>query len=232
METANQNTELNPEIKEEVLLKKDYWLGIIVGLLIGVMFMPVLKVIKPNLYFQLRFIIIPFFLIGTPLGLIVSHKISKLSKKLSVIWQLAKFVVTGIMNVLVDFGTLTIITILLRNYFHINSTDIILSLGITVTFYSLYKATSFTVSNINSYFWNKYWTFDKRGDNQSEFIQFFIVSIVGFIINVVVASFVFSGFQPFAGMNADQWGLIGAAAGSIAGLAWNFLGYKFIVFKK
>jgi hypothetical protein len=32
-------------------------------------------------------------------------------------------------------------------------------------------------------------------------------------------------------MSYDQWGLIGAGAGSIVGLAWNFVGYKFLVFK-
>ncbi len=213
----------------KAILKKDYWLGVFSGLLIGLMFMPVLKMAKPDLYFKFRLAIIPFFLIGTPLGLFVAHAIGK---KIKVIWQLAKFGVTGIMNVLVDFGTLAIVTVLMKNYFHINATDTFFTLGVVVTFYSLYKATSFTVANVNSYFWNKYWTFDKTRDNQSEFIQFFVVSIVGFIINVVVASLVFKGIHPLAGMNYDQWGLIGAATGSVVGLAWNFIGYKFIVFKE
>lgn len=216
-----------PSVSEnEIMLKKDYWLGVLAGFLIGLVFMPVLKTAKADLYESLKLIIIPFFLIGTPLGLFVAHAISK---KIAFLWQFSKFVVTGVMNVLVDFGTLTIAGLLFKNYFHISSTDILLGM---VTFYSLFKSISFTISNINSYFWNKYWTFDKRGDNQSEFVQFFIVSLVGFTVNVVVASFVFKAISPFAGMNYDQWGLIGAAAGSIAGLAWNFIGYKFIVFKE
>jgi len=55
------------------------------------------------------------------------------------------------------------------------------------------------------------------------------VSIIGFIVNVVVASLV---FKSVAGFSAGQAGLLGAMVGSIAGLAWNFVGYKFIVFKK
>ncbi len=59
-----------------------------------------------------------------------------------------------------------------------------------------------------------------------------MVSIVGFLINVIIASYVFKSISPVGGLNLDQWGIIGAAIGSIAGLAWNFVGYKFIVFKE
>ncbi|HRY82266.1 MAG TPA: GtrA family protein [Candidatus Moranbacteria bacterium] len=218
------------KINSEAMPKKDFWLGILSGFLIGLMFMPVLAVAKPDLYIRLKMAILPFFLIGTPLGLAIAHLIGK---KIPLIWQLGKFVVTGVLNVLVDFGVLTLLTIYLKKYFEISSTDILLSLGVlVVSVYSLYKALSFTVANINSYFWNKYWTFGEKGGKKSEFVQFFIVSIVGFIINVAVASFVFKYIHPFSGMNYDQWGLIGAAFGSIVGLVWNFLGYKFLVFKK
>lgn len=213
----------------EALSHKDRWLGFLAGLLIGLMAMPVLKAAQPDIYLKLRLAIIPFFVIGTPLGLYVAHLIAK---KISVVWQLAKFGVTGVINVLVDFGILSILIIIFKKYLTINSTDILFSLGIAITFYSLFKAVSFIVANINSYLWNKYWTFDKQGNNQSEFFQFFIVSIVGFVINVVVASIVFKSIPPVGGLNFDQWALIGAAIGSIVGLAWNFLGYKFIVFKK
>lgn len=229
MNLDTQEQTIENETENKKALKKDYWLGVLSGLLIGLMFMPVLKMARPDYYAKLKLIILPFFLIGTPLGLFVAHIIGK---KIRVIWQLAKFSVTGVMNVLVDFGTLAIVTVLFRNYLHIEATDTFFTLGIVITFYSLYKATSFTVANINSYFWNKYWTFDKTKDNHSEFIQFFIVSIIGFIINVVAASLVFKGVHPLAGMNYDQWELVGAAVGSIVGLAWNFIGYKFLVFKE
>jgi putative flippase GtrA len=208
--------------------KKDYLLGLLSGFLIGLLSMPVLSMAKPDLYATLKLALIPFFTIGAPLGLIVCHVIAR---KIPVIWQLAKFVVTGVLNLLVDFGTLSIVTILFRNNFHINSTDAFLTIGIVITFYTFYKAISFTVANINSYYWNKYWTFDRVHDKKNEFVQFFTVSIVGFVINVVAASLVFN-YIPHVQLSSDQWALIGAACGSIAGLAWNFLGYKFIVFKK
>ena len=213
---------------KEAMVVRDYWLGVLSGLLIGLMFMPVLKMAKPDLYLKLRLAIIPFFLIGAPLGLIICHA---LSRKIAVMWQFGKFFLTGIMNLLVDFGTLALVTVIFRNFLHLNSTDTMLTVGVAITFYSLFKAISFTVSNINSYFWNKYWTFDQAAGKKSEFFQFFIVSIVGFVVNVVVASLVFNGFSNSAALTADQWSLIGAASGSVAGLFWNFFGYKFIVFK-
>lgn len=214
----------------QAMPKKDFWLGMLSGALIGFLFMPVLAVAKPELYIRLKIAILPFFVIGTPLGLAIAHLIGK---KIPVIWQLGKFGVTGVLNVLVDFGVLTILTIYLKKYFAINSNDILLGFGVLiVSAYSAYKALSFTIANINSYFWNKYWTFGEKKQEKSNFGQFFIVSIIGFIINVAVASFVFNYIHPVLGMSLEQWGLIGAAAGSILGLVWNFLGYKFLVFKK
>ena len=210
--------------------KKDFWLGILCGFLIGLMFMPVLAIANPDLYIRLKIAILPFFVIGTPFGLVITYLIGR---KFPVVQQFGKFFVTGVLNVLIDFGVLTLLTIFIKKYFQIESVDILLAVGVlVVTVYSLYKAASFTVANINSYFWNKYWTFEKSGREKTEFVQFFIVSIVGFIINVAVASFVFKYIHPLGGMNYEQWGLIGAAAGSIVGLVWNFLGYKFLVFKE
>lgn len=229
MENNIQETQMVTPPISQSMPKKDYWLGILSGFLIGLLALPVLKTAKPDLYAQLKLAILPLFLIATPLGLVIAHLISK---KIAFIWQLAKFIVTGVLNVLVDFGTLAILIFLFRNYLNTESSDILISIGITITFYSLYKALSFIVANINSYFWNKYWTFEKKDGKQTEFIQFFIVSVIGFIINVVAASLVFEGFSSVEKISTDQWAMIGAAAGSIAGLAWNFLGYKFIVFKK
>lgn len=212
------------------MTKKDYYLSLLAGFLIGLLLLPILKAAKPDLYEKLFIAIIPFFLIGTPLGIVAAYYIGK---KISAIWQIAKFGVIGVLNTLVDLGTLSLITFLLRSFLDIQAGDIIFPL-MGITFYSIYKSASFIAANINSYYWNKYWTFDQniKEKTRSEFLQFFAVSVLGFLINVTVASVVFKSVTPFAGFNSDQWGLMGAAAGSLLGLAWNFVGYKFIVFKK
>lgn len=217
------------EINTPTFSKKDLLLGTLAGLLIGLLFLPVLKAAKPTLYSQVSLVIVPFFLIATPFGLAFAYMIGK---KLPVVWQLGKFGVTGVLNVLVDLGVLSLLTFFFKAYFNIDSKGIAI-VGISfLTFYSLYKATSFIVANINSYYWNKYWTFHQDGSKKAEFFQFFLVSVVGFLVNVSFASYVFKFISPVAGLNWDQWGLIGAMVGSVAGLAWNFIGYKFIVFKK
>lgn len=211
------------------ITQKDYKFAIAAGLLIGLLLLPVLKSASPSLYSKLYLAIIPFFLLATPIGLRIAFLIGQ---KIAVVYQLAKFVVIGVGNVLVDLGVLSLITMIFSSYFKIEAKDAMIGV---VTFYSLYKSISFIVANINSYFWNKYWTFDQgeKKQTKSEFVQFFAVSVVGFMINVFVASVVFKMILgSLVGMTGGQLGLIGAMAGSIAGLAWNFIGYKLWVFKK
>lgn len=209
--------------------KRDYYLSFLAGFLIGLLFLPILKAAKPDLYDKFSFFIIPFFFLGTPFGLAIVHMISR---KIAVFWQLGKFGVTGVLNVCVDLGVLSLLIFISTSYLQIEPKNVIFS-GISfLTFYSVYKSISFIVANINSYFWNKYWTFHQEEKKKTEFFQFFIVSVVGFIVNVVSASTVFKFIPPVAGLSYEQWALISAIIGSIAGLAWNFLGYKFIVFKK
>ena len=209
------------------LSSKDLKFSFLAGLLIGLLAMPVIKAAQPSLYESVFYTIVPFFFIATPLGAIIAFK---LSQKISIIWQLAKFIVIGVLNTVVDLGFLSLLTFSAKSYFGINTTDAFVA---SLTFYSLFKGLSFIVANINSYYWNKYWTFGENiKKSSSEILQFFVVSILGFVINIATASYVFGSINPFGGFNADQWGLIGAAVGSIAGLLWNFIGYKLWVFKK
>lgn len=214
------------------MTKKDHLFGIAAGLLIGLLAMPVLQAARPDLYTAFAWYILPFFLIGTPLGLIVAHWIGR---KISVVWQIAKFGVIGILNTLVDWGVLTALVFFFRQRYAIESEESLFAIGaLVITYYTLYKSISFIIAVVNSYYWNKYWTFATgvASKTQAEFVQFFLVSVVGFFINVGLSTYVFKAIPPIGGMSSDQWGLTGAAIGSAAGLAWNFVGYKFIVFKE
>lgn len=212
--------------------KKDTLFGIFSGLLIGLLALPVLRTAKPDVYVRYWWAVIPFFLIGTPAGLYVAYLIGK---RISVAWQIGKFGVIGVLNTLVDWGVLAVLLAVGPRFFNATSEGTILGLGtVVITMYTMYKSISFIVANINSYYWNKYWTFATgfARKTKAEFLQFFAVSLIGFLLNVGIASYVFKAINPLAGMNVDQWGLVGAAIGSVVGLAWNFLGYKFIVFKE
>lgn len=136
-----------------------------------------------------------------------------------IIKQAAKFVLVGILNTLLDFGVLNLL---------------IFASGISSGFgYSLFKGASFTVAVVNSYFLNKLWTFKNQGEGKAkkEFVQFFIVSFIGFSINVGIASLVVNIISPQFGLGPKLWANVGAICATFAAMTWNFLGYKFIVFK-
>ena len=79
------------------------------------------------------------------LGVYVAHLIGK---KIPVLFQLAKFVLVGALNTFVDLGILNLLLVIFA-----------VSAG---WFYSLFKALSFICSVVNSYFWNKFWTYEQK----------------------------------------------------------------------
>lgn len=200
-----------------MITKKDYLLISIIGLLIGLLVLPVLininfSLIQINLFNSVLIVVV--FVILANIGLKIS---SILSSKIPIILQIAKFAAVGGLNTLIDLGVLNLL--------------IFLFLATQGIGYAVFKGISFIIANINSYFWNKHWTFGSgQSANVKEFGQFFVVSIIGFAINIGIASFVVNIIS-FGGMSPERWANIGALTATVASLIWNFLGYKFIVFK-
>lgn len=143
-----------------------------------------------------------------------------LGKKIPVLFQLAKFVLVGALNTFVDLGILNLLMIIFA-----------VSAG---WLYSIFKATSFICSVINSYFWNKFWTYEHKETRVGgrEFGKFFSVAGTGFLLNVGIASLVVNVIGPQFGVSSEIWANIGAFVAIICVFIWNFLGYKFLVFKK
>lgn len=137
-----------------------------------------------------------------------------------IIRQAAKFVTVGILNTFIDLGVLNLLIWMSG-----------MASGWT---YSAFKGISFTAAVINSYFLNKFWTFRKRdtAEAKKEFTQFFTVAVFGFGINVGIASLVVNIIGPQFGITETLWANVGAVIATLVGMTWNFLGYKFIVFKK
>ncbi len=197
-----------------MLKKSDIIISIIIGFLIGVLFLIIFKNVGAEIpYKWLLPIVFPFL---TLLGIFLAAFIGR---KLLIVWQAAKFLLVGALNTFIDLGVLNLLILISG----------IASGGL----YSVFKGISFIIAVINSYFWNKFWTF-KRSETiapGNEFLQFFIVSVVGFSINVGVASLVVNVIGPQFGLIAEVWANIGAIVAAFCGMVWNFVGYKFIVFK-
>ena len=152
------------------------------------------------------------------LGLAAAYFISKI---IPVIYQLGKFILVGGTNFLIDMGVLN---------FLIFYTGI--SAGLPQ---SGFKGVSFLVAVWNSYFLNKYWTFKRENTAESatkEILQFFIVTAIGFALNLGVDYVAVNMINPLGGMMPKTWAQAGAIIAAVTALGWNFLGYKFLVFDK
>jgi len=130
--------------------------------------------------------------------------------------------IIGSANFAVDFGVLNLLIFLT---------------GIASGWlFTLFKSISFMVAVTNSFFWNKLWAFKKKDKNVKEsgkeFMQFLAVSVIGLILNAGTASFIVNVIGPQAGISIKTWANIATAVASVVVLTWNFVGYKFWVFKK
>lgn len=143
------------------------------------------------------------------------------------IFQFLKFGVVGILNTLVDLGIFNILIFLF-------------GLNVKGSSYILFKGVSFSAAVINSYILNRHFVFNDSADivflkktPKKEFTIFFIISVVGLLLNVSISSFAFY-LGSIADIPINHYVLanIGAITGSITVLVWNFIGYKFFVFKK
>jgi putative flippase GtrA len=140
--------------------------------------------------------------------------------------QLSRFSVVGVLNTGVDLAVLNAETLL---------TGVTEGAG-----YAVQKAVSFCVAVTVSYFLNKRWTFEDRSvtEQRKKLAQFFGISVMGALINVSAATAVVTYVKAMVipltsgDLLTDQlWVNIGALCGTGAGLLWNFLGYKYVVFK-
>ena len=145
---------------------------------------------------------------------------NKLTARFPIIKQLVRFVVVGVINTGIDFLILNI-----EMFFtHITSGSGMI----------LQNAISFGLATINSYYLNKSWTFSDKDKKKEgiKFAQFLTVSLIGIIINSLIVYLITSFIPPMFGVNPQLWANIAKLAATAISLIWNFLGYKFIVFKK
>jgi putative flippase GtrA len=196
--------------------KKDWSAITIIGAAIGLLVQPILGNVAPTHHFSVavRVGIFFFFLIIAPLALFIAHFIAKWW---AAFYQFSKFAAVGVLNSCIDIGVLNLETFLYG------------SAPIGAGLFALFKAISFLCATTNSFAWNKYWTFN-TGDKAkaSEVAGFYTVAVVGWVVNVGVATLVKS-----LGPDTKLWvNIIAPVAGIGITFIWNFIGYKYFVFKK
>lgn len=166
----------------------------------------------------LQFIPVPYWILYVlfPLFVLFGMFVANLiGKKVPVLWQIAKFALVGVSNTAIDFGVLNLLA------------------GVTSTFGGFGIAAinifSFLSALLNSYFWNKTWTFGSKKKNR--FLPFFVVTLIGITINTaavyLLATFVLPALVESEILRPN----IAKVFATALSMVWNFLGYRLIVFK-
>ena len=152
------------------------------------------------------------------LGVWISYLIGK---RYLFVYQLAKFLLIGAFFSVFDL----IIFNFLLGYFGISREEIVR--------YAVFVVISFTIVTVMKYLGDKYWAFEKSGMEKAgmEITTYFVITLISGVIQTASASFLFALIPSIFG-NAMVVGNIAKIGGIVIASIWNFLGYKFIVFKK
>jgi len=208
-----------PQLQASTLDKRDYFLITFIGGAFGLFALPILKNIEVSgveINMITAITLVVFFAIFANVALFVAGLIAK---KIPIILQIAKFGAVGAFNTFLDFGVanlLMAVTLIFSGFWFV-----------------VFNIISFIAANLSSFFWNKYWTFSSKEKKvEGGFIIFFGVTLVGLGMKLAIAYGVVNYLAHPAFFTEGRWANIGLALGMTIALVWNFLGYKFIVFKK
>ena len=138
--------------------------------------------------------------------------------------QASKFCLIGLFNTTIDFAVLNVL---------------IAYLGVTHgVLFSLCKAISFGMAVLNSYGWNRLWTFGQAAETKSTsarvnghpFSRFLGVTLIGAGLNVGTATVIVSILDlsgPFAPVRLAN---LAAVLALVVSATWDFFAYRHIVF--
>lgn len=203
--------------RAQELTSRDILFGAINGLIFGALLPVVLKNMNIQVSANKGVIIALAFTALAAVGVYIGYLLSKFIR---IFFQIAKFGAVGAANFAVDIGILNLLIFLSGT-----------AVGVA---YIIFKVISFTFAVTNSYIWNKIWTFKKvdSKDTGKEFAQFIMISVIGLVLNAAVAGFLVIVIGPMGGIKVKTWASVSAAVASLCVMAWNFIGYKFWVFKR
>lgn len=204
-----------------VLREKDILSSFIIGLIIAVCINIIFYTLSREIPDKLRYLHRPVLLMFIiPLVTVLYTYILMLTGQgKRSFMQFGRFLLVGASNFSIDFGVLNLLMT-------VSGLD-------SGMMFSLFKGLSFFAALLNSYFWNRNWTFGSNSGQSipAEFFRFAGIALAGLLINVVVAS-VLVVYVEADFVSQRIWANIAALFSVFAVLIWNFAGYKFVVFGK
>ena len=198
--------------------KKDILIGLVTGFLTAFVWVPVLIILNALPWLGGK---VWYLLVVVPMLFIIGLALANwISRWLKLVRYLAKFLIIGFLNTGIDFAIFN---------FLIFRTGIEVGREI-----ALFKAVSFVIAVINSFFWNKYWSFEAGGSDRqgTEFAKYFFITLIGAFLNIGVTWGIVNLMPVVGGFSQLAWDNIAAVAATIVSLIWNFAGYRFFVFRK
>lgn len=123
--------------------------------------------------------------------------------------QAAKFGMVGALNTVVDWAVYFILTAALQ------------SLSIAPT---LAKGISYTAGILNSFIWNRNWTFRSKSGVVATLLPFVLVNVVGLVIN--------TGTMQLGLYTFKLPEIISLALATAVTLGWNYSMSKFVIFRR
>lgn len=201
--------------------KIDLISSIVLGLIISAFILALISVLESEINISginTTLLWLPIIIVVPILVVLWVYIFSRLGNRRHIFFQFGKFIPIGVSNTAIDFGVLNLL--------------ILTSGADKGLLFSVFKGISFLCAVTNSYIWNKFWTFESRGTAGlgRQYVKFILVSGVGFVINVAVASYIVNLVEPIGGVSSILWANIGALASIVIVTIWNFFGYKFLVF--
>ena len=195
---------------------KDFLIVSLIGFLAGWLVLPTAANFELKITPSLILFSVFGFTILAPLLLAVIYYLSRFWPSLR---QFGKFCAVGALNTFLGFSIFNSL---------MSFTGI--SRG---PFYSLFLVIAFLASVTNSYFWNKFWSFQSQtSTNPSEFSRFLLFTFIGLLINNTIASFLNNVVGPQNNISVKIWANISELLAISASFLWNFFSYRFWIFKK
>lgn len=197
------------------MTNKDFYLAAVIGFLFGALIIPVIL--------NIGFAPSAIFVFGSISGFSVLAPsalwfLNYLSHFLPFLRQFGKFAAVGSLNFILY---LSVLNSLIAWYGKTGGIHFV-----------IFTSVAFLIVATNSYLWNKFWTFQSNTPvGLREYIKFAAFTLIGFLINVSIATFINNFIGPLDGINPKIWANISALTAVLTAFIWNFLGYKHIVFK-
>ena len=152
------------------------------------------------------------FVVLPILSIIGLWLVNLIGRKLLFVKQAGKFVLSGAFADVVDIKVFQF-------------------LFLFAPFSLFFKGISFLLATAIKYWANKYWSFEKyeKENVGREVVIFFLITLVGLAIDVV-SFYYFSIIKTVVPIKL--WVELSIIFAALVAAVWNFLGYKFLVFKR